>query len=239
MQSSDLVEQGYAFTLHETPVIALPQALLWLPRSKTLIASDMHFEKGSAFAAMGALLPPFDTSETLARLEAVIIALVPKTFIALGDSFHDLDAEARVNATDKERLHALTRATSAVWIEGNHDPEAPDWLEGHRCTTLAHDGLIFTHEPTGTAAGEVAGHLHPCARIRGGSGRRIRRRCFVSDGRTLVMPAFGAFTGGLNARDRAFEGLFTKPPVALVPGGTHRAPTIVRAIPLQKLETEG
>jgi uncharacterized protein len=229
---------GYAFTLHHTAVIALPQALLWLPESKTIVASDLHFEKGSAYAAKGTLLPPFDTAETLARLENVIEGLKPELLIALGDSFHDIDADNRLHPTDKDRLVSLSQNTATIWIQGNHDPDVPSWLAGIRCATFPHAGLTFTHEPTGTLAGEVAGHLHPCARITGASGRTVRRRCFISDGHTLIMPAFGAYTGGLNVRDVAFDGLFTKPPIALVPGGTHAMPTKVRAIEVAKLVTD-
>jgi uncharacterized protein len=231
--------QGYGFTLHQTPVIALPQAVLWLPRSRTLVASDLHFEKGSAYAAKGSLLPPFDTAETLARLQRVIAALSPDLLIALGDSFHDVEADSRLHASDKAQLLAISRTTPTIWIEGNHDPEVPAWLEGRRLMSIDHDGLHFTHEPTGRMAGEVAGHLHPCARITGASGRSVRRRCFVSDGRTVIMPACGAFTGGLNVRDPAFKGLFSQPPTVLVAGGTQRAPTHVRAVPLSKLDAAG
>jgi uncharacterized protein len=230
---------GYAFTLHQTAVVALPQAFLWLPRTKTLVASDLHFEKGSAFAAKGALLPPFDTAETLGRLRGVIEALRPELLIALGDSFHDIDADGRLHGQDKDQLLAMSRAVTTIWIEGNHDPEVPSWLIGQRCATFVHDGLTFTHEPTGHVAGEVAGHLHPCARVTGTSGRSIRRRCFISDGRTLVMPAAGAFTGGLNVRDAAFDGLFANAPTALIPGGNQRAPTKVRAIAVSKLDNGG
>lgn len=230
------LDKGYAFILHQTPVVALPHALLWLPRSRTLIASDLHFEKGSAFAAKGALLPPFDTAETLARLQSVIDVLNPELLIALGDSFHDVNADGRLHNDDKDHLLALSRATPTIWIEGNHDPEVPSWLKGQRCASIAHDGLFFTHEPSGAVAGEVAGHLHPCARLTGASGRSVRRRCFISDGRTLVMPAFGAFTGGLNVRDQAFDNLFSAPAIALVPGGTQRLPSNVRAIAVQKLD---
>jgi uncharacterized protein len=227
---------GYAFTLHETPVVALPEALLWLPRSKTLVASDLHFEKGSAFAAKGTMLPPFDTAETLARLTRVIEVLQPETLIALGDSFHDVEADGRIDVADKDRLKMLSANTSTIWIEGNHDPDVPAWLHGTRCAKHHHDGLFFTHEPTGQVMGEVAGHLHPCARVTGKSGRTLRRRCFVSDGRTLVMPAFGAFTGGLSITEAAFDGLFAKSPVALIANGTPRAPGRVRAVALGKVD---
>lgn len=230
------MDSGYAFTLHETPVVALAEALLWLPRSKTLVASDLHFEKGSAYARFGSLLPPFDTAETLSRLESVVARLRPDTLIALGDSFHDLEAGGRLHNNDRTALVALSQSLNAIWIEGNHDPQVPAWLHGHRCANILHDGLFFTHEPTGRIAGEVAGHLHPCARISGSSGRTLRKRCFISDGRTLIMPAFGAFTGGLSVKDPAFNGLFDKAPSVLLAGGNARRPTQVRAVAFDKVD---
>jgi uncharacterized protein len=229
------LDHGYGFRLSSTSVIALPQSLLWLPDSKSLVVSDLHFEKGSAFAAKGALLPPFDTAETFNRLIAAIDALKPSLLITLGDSFHDIQAQDRLHAVDRNRLYNLSRAVPTIWIAGNHDPQVPSWLKGQRCTHFAHCGLTFTHEPTGLVAGEVAGHLHPCAQVTGTSGRTLRRRCFVSDGRTLIMPAFGAFTGGLNVRDTAFKGLFAGPPIALVVGGTVGSPQKVQAIEVRKL----
>jgi len=212
--------RGHAFQLHETPVVALAEAALFLPRTQTLIVSDLHFEKGSAFAVKGVMLPPFDTAETLRRLEALFERLVPKVLIALGDSFHDLGAGGRLAETDRAKLETLVGQTETIWIEGNHDPAPPAWLVGQRAAELSHDGLLFRHEPTGHAPGEVAGHLHPCARVTSKRGGSIRRRCFVTDGRSLIMPAFGAFTGGLNLFDPAFDGLFQGPVHALMPSGT-------------------
>jgi DNA ligase-associated metallophosphoesterase len=203
-----------------------------------LVVSDLHFEKGSFYAARGSLLPPYDTGETLTRLEAVIHATKPKRLIALGDSFHDLLADGRLAAPDRARLHALSRHIATIWIEGNHDPEVPAWLEGQRCHNFAHDGLFFTHIPTGARDGEVAGHLHPCARVKGRTGPSVRRRCFLSDGTRLIMPAFGAFTGGLNVKDMAFDGLFPRPATALVIGGTRHAPTRIRAIAQSSLSPD-
>ncbi len=212
--------QGHAFQLHETPVVALAEAALFLPRTQTLIVSDLHFEKGSAYAVKGVMLPPFDTAETLRRLTILFDQLAPKTLIALGDSFHDQGAGARLSPHDKAKLEDLVAQTETIWIEGNHDPEPPAWLAGRREAELAHDGLWFRHEPTGQIAGEVAGHLHPCARVTGKRGGSIRRRCFVTDGRSLIMPAFGAFTGGLNLFDPAFDGLFQGPIHALMSSGS-------------------
>lgn len=212
--------QGHAFQLYETPVVALAEAALFLPRTQTLIVSDLHFEKGSAFAVKGVMLPPFDTAETLRRLEALIVTLAPKVLIALGDSFHDRGAGSRLAQEDRAKLESLVGQAETIWIEGNHDPEPPAWLEGRRAAEIQHDGLWFRHEPTGQVSGEVAGHLHPCARVTGQRGGSIRRRCFVTDGRSLIMPAFGAFTGGLNLFDPAFDGLFQGPVHALMPSGS-------------------
>jgi DNA ligase-associated metallophosphoesterase len=211
--------QGYAFQLHETPAVALPEAALFLPRTQTLVVSDLHFEKGSAFAVKGVMLPPFDTAETLRRLEALFERLSPRIFVALGDSFHDRDAGGRLAREDRAKLEALVGEAETIWIEGNHDPAPPAWLAGQREAAWHHDGLWFRHEPTGQVQGEVAGHLHPCARVTGKRGGTIRRRCFVTDGHKLIMPAFGAFTGGLNLFDPAFDGLFQGPVHALIPGG--------------------
>ena len=35
----------------------------------------------------------------------------------------------------------------------------------------------------------------------------MRRRCFVSDGARLILPSFGAYTGGLHVDDDAISGL--------------------------------
>jgi uncharacterized protein len=212
--------------------------MLWLPRSRALVVSDLHFEKGSSEARFGNLLPPFDTRETLKRLENVVEALNPDLLITLGDSFHDRYAGFRLHGDDKARLLDLSRRTHTVWIEGNHDPDVPLWLVGERCAHFHYDGLHFTHEPTGQQAGEVAGHLHPCARVTGSSGRSLRRRCFFTDARTLIMPAFGAFTGGLSVTDEAFDGLFHGTPVVLLAGGNVSKPTKVHAVAFDRVATD-
>lgn len=181
---------------------------LLLPDTRTLVVADLHFEKGSAYAARGQLLPPYDTAATLARLTQTITKYRPSVVIALGDSFHDERAGERLAKTDRQSLHALMSGREWVWITGNHDPEIPAGL-GDTCDVLHHGGLTFRHEPlAGPAPGEVAGHLHPAARVISRSGS-VRRRCFVTDGSRCILPAFGAFTGGLNFRSRAFAGLFS------------------------------
>ncbi len=183
----------------------LAGALFW-EDERLLIVSDLHLEKGSSFAARGVLLPPFDTAATLAQLGAVIARHDPRTVIALGDSFHDREAHERLSPDDREALSALQVRRDWIWISGNHDPALPRDFGGTVADEVAIGPIVFRHEPTG-AVGEIAGHLHPKARV-STRGRSVERRCFASDGERAVMPAFGAYTGGLSIRDVAFAAIF-------------------------------
>jgi DNA ligase-associated metallophosphoesterase len=180
-------------------------ALFW-DDERLLIVSDLHLEKGSSFATRGILLPPYDTAATLARLAAVIARHDPRRVIALGDSFHDAEAHARLASADRDTIAAMQAGRDWIWIAGNHDPKPPVSLSGSVASELAIGPVCFRHEPTG-AAGEIAGHLHPKARV-ATRARSIERRCIASDGVRAVMPSFGAYTGGLSIRDRAFEKIF-------------------------------
>jgi DNA ligase-associated metallophosphoesterase len=185
----------------------LSGALYW-PEEGLLVVADLHLEKGSAFAARGMLLPPYDSAATLARLAAVVGRYAPRMIVALGDSFHDGGGPARLCAEDRAKLAALQRGRDWVWIAGNHDPDPAENVGGIFAEILACGPIAFRHEPTvGTCDGEIAGHLHPSARV-SQRGRTIARRCFATDGRRLVLPAFGAYCGGLNIRDRAFLAVF-------------------------------
>jgi uncharacterized protein len=194
---------------------------LWWEEAGVLVVSDLHLEKASSYAARGQMLPPYDTRATLERVERQMAALAPRMVISLGDSFHDRRARPRMAADDVARLRRMTKSCDWVWVEGNHDPAPPDDLGGRATFELAIGSLIFRHIPTaGAARGEVAGHLHPCAKVVGRGGRAVRARCFATDGERLVMPAYGALTGGLNVLDPAFGAVF--------PGGQLRVGVIGR-----------
>jgi DNA ligase-associated metallophosphoesterase len=188
-----------------TLVADLAGALFWEEQG-LLVVSDLHLEKGSSFAARGVLLPPYDTVATLGRLGAVIARHDPRMVIALGDSFHDRDAHDRLSTAGRDAIAALQARRDWIWISGNHDPALPPNLGGVVAHEVAIGPIVFRHEPTG-AAGEIAGHLHPKARV-STRGRSMERRCFACDGERAVMPAFGAYTGGLSIRDAAFAKIF-------------------------------
>ena len=197
----------------------LSGALFWKEQS-LLVVSDLHLEKGSSFAARGVLLPPYDTAATLSRLAAAISRHDPKMVIALGDSFHDCNAHERLSASDREAIAALQGGRDWIWISGNHDPALPSDLGGAVASEVAIGAIAFRHEPTG-ASGEIAGHLHPKARV-ATRGRSMERRCFACDGARAVMPAFGAYTGGLSIRDEAFAKIFQTPGFVAHVLGDHR-----------------
>jgi DNA ligase-associated metallophosphoesterase len=183
----------------------LSGVLFWEEQS-LLVVSDLHLEKGSSFAKRGVLLPPYDTAATLGRLGAAIARHAPRMVIALGDSFHDRTAHQRLSAPDRDAIAALQVGRDWIWISGNHDPALPSDLGGVVASEVAIGPIAFRHEPTG-ATGEIAGHLHPKARV-SARGRSMERRCFACDGERAVMPAFGAYTGGLSIRDAAFAKIF-------------------------------
>lgn len=194
----------------ETFVLDMSGALYW-PAQETLIVADLHLEKGSSYARRGQFLPPYDTRETLERLASVIERYDVRTLIALGDSLHDAAAHERLAAGDLARLRELQKSRDWIWVCGNHDPVIHASFGGTVTDALALNRLALRHEPSATGARhEIAGHLHPSAKLRR-HGTSIRRRCFIGTSRQMILPAFGAFTGGLNVLDPAFERLFSEP----------------------------
>jgi DNA ligase-associated metallophosphoesterase len=198
---------------------ALPAGALHWPARRLLAVADLHLEKGSSYAVNALkLLPRHDTRQTLAMLAGLINTLSPETVVCLGDSFHDRTAIDRLPKDERAEIERLTKQARFVWIAGNHDPAPPpgDW--GHVAVEIADAPLVFRHEAMfGPAAGEISGHFHPVAALTV-QGRGIRRRCFLTDGQRVILPAFGAYAGGLNALDPAIAQLFPADYDALVVG---------------------
>ena len=202
-----------------------PSGALLVPGHNTLIVSDLHLEKGSSYARRGVALPPYDTRATLKLLARVIRKYQPARVVSLGDSFHDPEGPERLTSADRDVLKAMTAAHDWLWIAGNHE----GLVDGHVLGGIAEEEadlgrLILRHEPkVAPATGEIAGHLHPCGVVRQ-RGRRLRRRCFATDGTRMVMPAFGAYTGGLNVLDEACAPLLLGPCNSLLKGDTQIYP---------------
>jgi DNA ligase-associated metallophosphoesterase len=186
-----------------------PSGVLFWPATQVLVVSDLHLEKGSAFARRGMLVPPFDTRVTLDRLATQLRQWRPRVVIALGDSFHDTAGAGRLAPADQARIAAMTDAATFIWVLGNHDPSPPAGLGGQGVRDYVAGPLVFRHQAAPRAEGEVSGHFHPKALVptRGCS---VSRPCFVADGRRLMMPAFGAYTGGLDVRAPAIAAAFPR-----------------------------
>lgn len=187
-----------------------PMGALFWAEQRLLAVSDLHLEKGSSFARKGMLLPPWDTHATLDRVALLLRRWSPATVVALGDSFHDSDGCNRLPAAEQQRLWKMTAAHRFVWVLGNHDPAPPEGLGGEWTANFEAGPIVFRHEAVSTGgAGEVVGHHHPKATITARTGS-VSRPCFVFDGRRLMMPAFGAYTGGLDVHDPAIRRLFPR-----------------------------
>ena len=193
----------------ETLVLDPAGVLAW-PARRLLCVADLHLEKGSHFAARGrGLPPPYDTRETLLRLVPLIRRHAPARLVLLGDSFHDVEGPGRLAPQDRLQLRELAEAVETVWVLGNHDPVAPRDLPGTAVEAWREGPIVFRH--IGGGAGfEISGHFHPRAAAATRAGV-VRRRCFVADGRRVLLPAFGAYAGGLDVEDPAIGALFPDP----------------------------
>jgi DNA ligase-associated metallophosphoesterase len=183
-------------------------ALIW-PATGMLVVADLHLEKGSSFARRGSLLPPWDTKVTLDRLALLLRRWKPHIVVALGDSFHDTEGSGRLPRDEVARLASITTAVHFVWVQGNHDPSPPEGVGGEWVESFATGALTFRHEAIVRATGEISGHFHPKATIPARAGN-VTRACFVTDAHRVLLPAFGAYTGGLDVRAPAIARLFPR-----------------------------
>lgn len=186
-----------------TPFQLHPAGVLWQADARLLAVADLHLEKGSHFARRGFFLPPYDTHETLAKLGHVVTALNPARVLVLGDCFHDPAGFDRMAEPDK-LLFGKLLGHAPIWVRGNHDGMfVPHGFEAH--AEYEWNGIVFRHQAlANTALPEISGHYHPKARVKH-KGAAVSRPCFVECGNRLILPAFGAYTGGLFADDPAIR----------------------------------
>ncbi len=183
-------------------------ALVW-PAERVLVFADLHLEKGSAAARAGQLVPPWDSRVTLERVARLLRRYTPRTVIALGDSFHDNQAAARLAPADEAALRRMTDAVDFIWVKGNHDPTPPNGIGGRAVAEWGTRKLCFRHQATAGETGEISGHFHPKAKVATRAGQ-IVRPCFVADASKIILPAFGAYTGGLDVRSPAITAHFPR-----------------------------
>lgn len=206
---------AYAFTFCETRCIALPSGALHFPDNDALCVSDLHLGKSERIARRsGVMLPPYEVQDTLQKLESDIAVTNPGQVICLGDSFDDLDAAARLDDDMRLWLARLQAGKSWVWIEGNHDPGPIDMGGTHRSEITL--GTLTLRHIASAASAEVSGHYHPKHRVTGRS-----RPAFLFDHARMIMPAYGAYTGGLASHSQDIRRLFTGQIMAIMTG--HKA----------------
>jgi DNA ligase-associated metallophosphoesterase len=197
-----------------TRVLLDPLGALFWPDRALLAVADMHLEKGTAAAARGHLVPPWDTHATLDRLGLLLRRYRPLVLVALGDSFHDPAGAGRMLPGDAQRLRAMAGGVRTVWVLGNHDPAPPDGLPGETVLAFEDGPLVFRHiaqaaPPVADGWAEICGHHHPKASIPARAAS-VTRPCFVADGRRIMLPALGSYAGGLDVRDHAIAALFPR-----------------------------
>lgn len=194
----------------------MPCGALYWPAQDTLLVADLHFEKASAFARRGWLLPPHDSADTLRVLIDALEACGARRVVCLGDSFHDRGGADRLPIGPRAALKALTHSLDWLWITGNHDDSVGASLGGRVMAEARIGGLTLRHEADpDDPSPELSGHFHPkvSVHIRG---RRIVRRAFAVSDSKIILPAYGAFTGGLDIADPAITAVMRGPVTAVV-----------------------
>lgn len=205
-----------ALPLTAARLLARPSGALWWPDQGLLVVGDLHFGRAERLARQGAgLLPPYDTGDTLVRLAAEVTALAPAHVLCLGDSFDDLAAAGALPRDLAASLETLAAGRRWTWVAGNHDPGPVD-LPGSHLAEITLGGIAFRHIAAG-AGPEVSAHYHPKATV-AQRGIRITRRCFLADDARVILPAFGSYVGGLDARDPAFDRLLGRHAQAVMLG---------------------
>ena len=216
----DQIMNTYRFSFSDTTLEALPTGALWWPAAGTLVVSDLHLGKSERIARRGgALLPPYDVDETLGKLEDDLEATGPQTVICLGDSFDDLAAADELNPAHADWLTRLQARRRWIWVEGNHDP-GPSGLRGSHLSEYARAPLVFRHiaRPERPGTGEVSGHYHPKCGLSLRGGRKVSRACFLMDSQRLILPAYGAYTGGLRCQSPPLRDMMGRDAQAILTG---------------------
>jgi uncharacterized protein len=199
-------------TLAGVELLLHPAGVAFHMATRTLLVADLHLEKGTAYAARGQMLPPYETLETLRRLMRVVREFSPQRLVLLGDSFHSRHHALKENGEALRLISSFAKDAELVWIAGNHDPDLPLDLPGRCAPEITLEGITLRHAPAANGLPEIIGHLHPVASLATRAGRQ-RRKCFVLSSQRLLMPAFGALTGGVEVTDPMIARWFEEPEI--------------------------
>ena len=220
---------GFSFSLAGANLVARGSGTLFWPDRKLLCVSDLHLGKSERMMRRGsAAMPPYETQDTLSRLDAELAATEAEIVVCLGDSFDDNASADALSEQDKLWITRLQAGRRWVWIEGNHDPGPVD-LGGAHLAELPMQPLVFRHIAQPSQSGEISGHYHPKARL-SAKGKTITRPCFLIDSDRVVVPAYGTYTGGLRSHDRALLTLMRREAVAVLTG------PVARVVPMPRPE---
>lgn len=196
--------------------VPLPCGALFWPDCATLLVADLHLEKGSSFTRQGWLLPPHDSLDTLQKLADAVQRTGATRVLAMGDSFHDAGGPGRLPPAARQLLARTMGRVDWVWIAGNHDGVSGETLGGTIADDMQIGRIALRHEARpGLDGAEISGHYHPKVLVPLRTGRRISRRCFAVAGQRMVLPAYGAYAGGLSVDDPAFLDALGERPDAL------------------------
>ena len=208
---------GHPITLAGANLVAMPSGALWWSAEGTLVVADLHLAKSSRAARRtGAMLPPYETQDTLARLARDMANTRPDRVICLGDSFDDAEGCAELDASDADTLERLQEGRTWLWVEGNHDRAATP-PGGTAAVELFHRPLTMRHIAAPSARGELSGHYHPKARL-SARGKAVARPCFLYDANRVILPAYGTYTGGLDWTAPVLRRLFPGAACAVLTG---------------------
>lgn len=183
-----------------------PLGLMIWPEQKTAIVADLHLEKGSYFALGGQMLPQQESIETLEKLHRALEMSGCGKLILLGDSFHDEQGFQRLSKEARSLFDLIKERYEVIWIVGNHDGSfVPEGMQAY--DELDIENITFRHEAVHGANHEISGHYHPKAILKL-RGTRVSRPCFVANKNQVILPAFGALTGGMDVTSEEISNFF-------------------------------
>jgi DNA ligase-associated metallophosphoesterase len=185
------------------------KALFW-PAQRALILADTHFGKSAVFRREGIALPEGSDAEDLAVISSLVRDHVARRLYILGDFVHGALPSGHRFYKAFRTWRAQHADLEIHVVLGNHDihldRSALRDVQWHDRLGIAPFELV--HDPEDADSGYyLAGHIHPVVRL----STRSDSLCmpvFWQRDTGMVLPSFGALTGGYavsaKRRDRLY-----------------------------------